>query len=151
MRHTVVLLIGLMSNLVFAEGHEHGSPTNEQVVKNAYSTFAAGDMEAWRDLHSDDLSFTIYGDLPQSGTHHGTDAVIANVFEVIPQYWPGFSLEHISIDSVDDKVYVVNRMTAEGLDTYALHLFTLEGGKIKTFTAFDDTDSLRSAMTGAPQ
>ena len=37
-------------------------------------------------------------------------------------------------------------MTADGLDTYALHMFTLEGGKIKSFTAFDDTDSMRSSM-----
>ena len=52
----------------------------------------------------------------------------------------------MNIDTVGETVYVLNYMTAEGLDTYALHMFTLEDGKINSFTAFDDTDSMRSSM-----
>ena len=52
----------------------------------------------------------------------------------------------MNIDSVGDTVYVLNHMTADGLDTYAMHMFTLEDGKINSFTAFDDTDSMRSSM-----
>jgi hypothetical protein len=68
------------------------------------------------------------------------------VFEVIAIHWPAFNLKYINIDTVGDTVYVLNYMTAEGLDTYALHMFTLEDGKINSFTAFDDTDSMRSSM-----
>ena len=68
------------------------------------------------------------------------------MFDVIAIHWPAFNLKNMNIDSVGDTVYVLNHMTADGLDTYALHMFTLEDGKIKSFTAFDDTDSMRSSM-----
>jgi hypothetical protein len=56
----------------------------------------------------------------------------------------------LNIDSVEGKlgttVYVLHKLTAEDLNTYALHMFTLEGNKIKTFSAWDDFDSMRQAM-----
>jgi ketosteroid isomerase-like protein len=39
-------------------------------------------------------------------------------------------------------------MEAEGLDSETMHMFVIEDGKIKSFTAFEDTDSMRQAMKG---
>ncbi len=126
------------------------SDSSKQIVKRAYEAFASGDIDAWAKLHSEDLKFSIFGQLPHSGVHRGRDATIKNVFEVIPLYWPNFKLEMINIDSIEGElgstVYVLNKMTAENLDSYALHMFTLKNGKITTFSAFDDYDSMRQAM-----
>ncbi len=146
MKKIIALSLILLSSSVFSGHHLKGEMSNTDIVKKAYATFAAGDAEGWKKLHTNDLKFTIFGDLPQSGVHDGPDAVIKNVFEVIPQYWPSFKLEHMNIDAIGETVYVLNHMTADGMDTYAIHMFTLENGKIKSFTAFDDTDSMRSSM-----
>ena len=53
----------------------------------AYETFASGDSEGWAKLHTNDLKFTVFGDLPHSGVKIGTDAVIEEVFKVIPTHW----------------------------------------------------------------
>jgi hypothetical protein len=37
-------------------------------------------------------------------------------------------------------------MTAEGLETESLHKFEVVDGKIKSFIAFDDTQSMFSSM-----
>ena len=146
MKKILIISMLLISSPLFSGHHATGEMSNAEVVKKAYATFGSGDIEGWKKLHASDLKFTIFGDLPQSGVHYGADAVIKNVFDVIAIHWPAFNLKNMNIDSVGDTVYVLNHMTADGLDTYALHMFTLEDGKIKSFTAFDDTDSMRSSM-----
>jgi hypothetical protein len=37
-------------------------------------------------------------------------------------------------------------MTADNLNSSALHMFKLKNGKIYSFSAFDDYDSMRKAM-----
>ena len=69
---------------------------------------------------------------------------------MIPAYWPSFKLETINIDIVDSKsgktAYVLNKLMGDNLNSFALHMFTIEDNKIATFTAFDDYDSMRQAM-----
>jgi len=146
MKKLIFMAVILFSFSVNASHHKQNDLTNEEVVMKAYSTFAEGDNESWSKLHTNDLKFTVYGDLPQSGTHIGAEATIKNVFEVIQKHWPNFKLEKINIDTVGDTVYVLNHMTADNLDTYTLHMFKVKNGKIKSFTAFDDTDALKLSM-----
>ena len=84
--------------------------------------------------------------MPQSGVFVGIDAVIEGVFAKIPVLWPGFTLTPINTDVVGDRVYVHNKMTGEGLDSETMHMFQISNGKISSFTAFEDTDSMRRAM-----
>ena len=51
-----------------------------EIVKAAYTTFGSGDLEGWKKLHSDDLKFTVLGNIKTSGVHIGKDAVIRDVF-----------------------------------------------------------------------
>ena len=147
-----ILTVLIFSLTLSSQAMHHGdSPMSaEELVKKAYATFAAGDSEAWAKLHAADLKFTILGQLPHSGTFNGTEATIKNVFEVIPVYWPSFKLETINIDTIDSKsgktVYVLNKLMGDNLNSFALHMFTIEDNKIATFTAFDDYDSMRQAM-----
>ena len=136
----------LLSSYVVAGHHETHEMSPKDVVAAAYATFAAGDTDAWAKLHTEALTFTVLGQLPQSGVFIGTEAVIEGVFAKIPTLWPEFTLTPINIDVVGDTVYVHNKMTGEGLDSETMHMFTLRNGKIASFKAFEDTDSMRLAM-----
>ena len=136
----------LLPSYVVAGHHETHEMSPKDVVAAAYATFAAGDTDAWAKLHTEDLTFTVLGQLPQSGVFIGTEAVIEGVFAKIPTLWPEFTLTPINIDVVGDTVYVHNKMTGEGLDSETMHMFTLRKGKIASFKAFEDTDSMRLAM-----
>ena len=139
-------LVMLLPSYVAAGHHESREMLSKDVVAAAYATFAAGDTDAWAKLHTEDLTFTVLGQLPQSGVFIGTEAVIEGVFAKIPTLWPEFTLTPINIDVVGDTVYVHNKMTGEGLDSETMHMFTLRNGKIASFKAFEDTDSMRLAM-----
>ena len=112
----------------------------------AYETFASGDSEGWAKLHTNDLKFTVFGDLPHSGVKIGTDAVIEEVFKVIPTHWKNFKVSPIGTNVIGNKVFVRVKITADNLDSESMHIFSVKDGKIASFTAFDDTDSMRKAM-----
>ena len=141
-----LLSIIFICALSIQAGH-HGKADNaKSVVKQAYATFSSGDTEAWAALHADDLIFTVFGDIPTSGKHIGPSAVIKNVFEPIAMYWPNFNIQHKAIYSDGNIVFVHSDMTADGLDTETLHMFRVENGIIQSFTAFDDTGSMATAV-----
>ena len=146
MKKLFFLMPLFLSLTIMAYHHKANETSPEKLVSIAYETFAAGESKAWAKVHTKDFRFTIFGDLPQSGVKIGTDAVIAEVFEVIPRYWPKFKLTPISTVVNGNKVFVHNKMTADNLDTETMHVFTIEDGKISSFTAFEDTDSMRKAM-----
>lgn len=129
-----------------AEGETKDQPDPKAVVAAAYATFSSGDTDAWTALHTDDLRFTIFGQLPQSGVFIGPKAVLENVFAKIAIHWPTFKLTPISTSAIGNTVYVHNKMTADGLDSETMHMFVVENGKVAVFTAFEDTDSMRQAM-----
>ena len=144
-----ILLSLIMMNVASFVGAENlGSELSpSQVVTKAYETFSKGDMEGWSALHSDELTFTILGDLPQSGVHKGTKATIDKVFEVLPVHWPGFNLTELNRYIADNTVIVHLKMTAKGLETESLHKFEVIDGKIASFKAFDDTQSMFLSMS----
>ena len=147
----ILLSIILMHFAVLATAENSGQELSpSEVVTKAYETFSAGDMEGWSALHSKDLTFTILGDLPQSGSHKGTQATIEDVFEVLPVHWPGFNLTEINRYILANTVIVHLKMTANGLETESLHKFEVIGGKIASFIAFDDTQSMFLAMKQNP-
>lgn len=146
MRKFYLLTALFLPLALMAYHHEVNETSPKELVPQAYETFAAGDSTAWAKLHTADLSFTIFGDLPQSGIKIGADAVITGVFEVIPKYWPKFQLSPISTVVSGNQVFVHNKMTADNLDSETMHVFTIRDGKISSFTAFEDTDSMRKAM-----
>ena len=117
-----------------------------EVIEQAYATFGVGDAEGWAALHTDDFVWTIFGELPQSGQRVGTQAVIDEVMGLFPTHWPALGFETIETYSVGNVVFVHTRMTAEGMDTQSMHMFTMRDGRIASFTAFDDTDSMRQSM-----
>ena len=137
------ILIAAISTQAGHHGHANDAIS---VVKKAYATFASGDTEAWTELHSSDLTFTVFGNIPTSGRHVGPEAVIKNVFEPISVHWPNFNIQHKAMYSDGNMVFVHSDMTADGLETETLHMFRVEDGIIESFTAFDDTGSMAAAV-----
>ena len=145
MKKILFSLTFLFAITIQAGHHEKGDDA-KSVVKKAYETFAAGDTEAWAALHAEDLTFTVFGNIPTTGKHIGTDAVIENVFKPIPTHWPNFNIKHKAIYSDGNMVFVHSEMTADGLNTETLHMFRVENGIIQSFTAFDDTGLMADAL-----
>lgn len=142
----VTLLIFNVFELKEQVGELDVKPNTEaiEIVKAAYTTFGDGNLEGWKKLHSDNLKFTVLGNIKTSGVHMGKDAVIKDVFNVIPSTWPGFKLSHKAIYSDGDMVFVHSDMTAEGLDTETMHMFKVVDGLIVEFKAFDDTGLMKA-------
>ena len=142
----IILSLAFITAISIQAGHHEKDDDAKSVVKKAYATFAAGDTEAWAALHAENLTFTVFGDIPTTGKHVGPNAVIKNVFEPIANHWPNFNIEHKAMYSDGNMVFVHSDMTADGLDTETLHMFRVENGIIKSFTAFDDTGSMAAAV-----
>lgn len=142
----IILSLAFITAISIQAGHHEKDDDAKSVVKKAYATFAAGDTEAWAALHADNLTFTVFGDIPTTGKHVGPNAVIKNVFEPIANHWPNFSIQHKAMYSDGNMVFVHSDMTADGLDTETLHMFRVENGIIQSFTAFDDTGSMADAV-----
>ena len=143
---SIILSLAFITAISIQAGHHEKDDDAKSVVKKAYATFAAGDTEAWAALHAENLTFTVFGDIPTTGKHVGPNAVIKNVFEPIANHWPNFNIEHKAMYSDGNMVFVHSDMTADGLDTETLHMFRVENGIIKSFTAFDDTGSMAAAV-----
>jgi len=142
----IILSLAFITAISIQAGHHEKDDDAKSVVKKAYATFAAGDTEAWAALHAENLTFTVFGDIPTTGKHVGPNAVIKNVFEPIANHWPNFNIEHKAMYSYGNMVFVHSDMTADGLDTETLHMFRVENGIIQSFTAFDDTGSMAAAV-----
>lgn len=142
----IILSLAFITAISIQAGHHEKDDDAKSVVKKAYATFAAGDTEAWAALHADNLTFTVFGDIPTTGKHVGPNAVIKNVFEPIANHWPNFNIQHKAMYSDGNMVFVHSDMTADGLDTETLHMFRVKDGIIQSFTAFDDTGSMATAV-----
>ena len=142
----IILSLAFITAISIQAGHHEKDDDAKSVVKKAYATFASGDTEAWAALHAENLTFTVFGDIPTTGKHVGPNAVIKNVFEPIANHWPNFNIEHKAMYSDGNMVFVHSDMTADGLDTETLHMFRVENGIIQSFTAFDDTGSMAAAV-----
>lgn len=140
MKYLIGAFLLSISPLLFAEHHENGEVSaNILATKVAYESFIAGDLEAWRAVHSDDVVWTILEGLPYAGIHVGPDAIITNVFEQISALWPDFQVEPIAYYESGDKVFVHVKITIDGKQTEALHMATLKDGKQVAFTPFENS------------
>ena len=65
----------------------------------------------------------------------------------IPEYWNNFMVKPVSMISEGNKVFVIVKGTAEGMDTMFGHYFEVEDDKMKIMITFDDTLTAYNAMT----
>ena len=101
------------------------------------------------EIMHDDITWTfpgVEGKHPMSGVYKGKADCMSN-FAKIPEAWNEFSVKPISMISEGNKVFVIVKGTAQGMDTLFGHYFEVEDGKMKVMMTFDDTLTAFNAMT----
>ena len=108
---------------------------NVAVVRNAYDSFAKGDLEGAMADMTDDSVFHFGGDGPNSGDHKGREAIAAALiknFELTAGKW---ALDVTGIYADDDHAAVVLHETASRPDGASIeldevHVLRLRAGKV---------------------
>jgi len=127
--------------------------TNVELVKQGYSDFSKGNMEAvlakwdpaieWHECKG--MPF-VKGD----GIFKGHEAVVTNVIMNLPVYFDGFNIEVEQIFGADDKVVMVgyyhgtNKATGNPFKANATHVWTVKNGKTTHFFQAVDTVTIVS-------
>ena len=121
--------------------------TNIDLVKQGYSNFATGNVEAvlaefdpaieWHECKG--MPF-VKGD----GIYKGQEAIVNNVFMNLPVYFDGFNIAINQIFGDGDKVVMVgyyqgtNKATGNPFKANATHVWTIKNGKfVHLFQAVD--------------
>ena len=91
-------------------------------------------------------------DLPDSGTHHGSEAVIKEIFEPTLDKFDDFRLQCDQFLDAGDQVVVTGRFLGRGKDTGSdldatfAHVWTLRNGKVVRFQDYTDTANWLRAL-----
>lgn len=128
------------------------SKDNIATIRSAYDLFARRDYARMPfDPQIEWVEPSVEG-LPASGTHHGLEAVIKEVFEFAVDKLENFRLECDQYLDAGDKVVVTGRFLGRGKDTgnelnapFA-HIWTLRNEKVVSFRNYTDTANWLQAL-----
>jgi uncharacterized protein len=127
--------------------------TNADLVKQAYSDFATGNVPAVLALFDPAIEWNECKGMPfmkDDNTFIGIDAIVTNVFMNLPVYFDGFNVSPDHIFGVDDKVVMVghyvgkNKATGNPFKANATHVWTFKNGKVTYLFQAVDTAVLLS-------
>jgi len=127
--------------------------TNVDLVKNAYSSLAAGNVEAALAVFDPAIEWHECKGMPfvkGDGIFIGHEAVVTNVFMNLPVYFDGFNVAVNQIFGADDKVVMVgyyqgtNKATGNSFKANATHVWTAKNGMLTHFFQAVDTQSIVS-------
>lgn len=101
---------------------------------------------------ADDVQWTEMAGFPCAGTHVGAQQVIEKVFKALGAAWDdyAFRLERL-VDGGDTIVGIgdysgIYRGTGKSMHARVVHVWQLEGGKVRRFEQFTDTLLVAHAM-----
>lgn len=127
--------------------------TNTDLVKQAYSNFASGNVAGVLELFDPAIEWHECKGMPfvnGDGIFKGIDAVVTNVFMNLPVYFDGFNIAVTEIFGTDDKVVMVgyyqgtNKATGHQFKANATHVWTITNGKMSGFFQAVDTVAIIS-------
>ena len=127
--------------------------TNVDLVKEAYSNFATGNVPAVLALFDPAIEWHECKGMPfvkDSGIYTGPDAVVQKVFMNLPVFFDGFNIAVTEIFGADDKVVMTgyyqgtNKATGIAFKANATHTWTLKNGKVTHFFQAVDTATINS-------
>ncbi len=126
--------------------------SNVDTVRRAYDLFAQGDFARLPfDPQIEWIEPDVEG-LFYSGTHHGFEAVIKDVFESTVGKFDDFHLRCDQFLDAGDRVVVTGRFLGRGKDTGSdlnatfAHVWTLRNGKAVRFQNYTDTANWLRAL-----
>jgi ketosteroid isomerase-like protein len=121
--------------------------TNVDIVKQGYSNFATGNVEAVLTTFDPEIEWHECTGMPfvkDDGIYKGPQAVVNNVFMNLPVYFDGFNIAVDQIIGANDKVVMVgyyngiNKATGNPFKANATHVWTFKNGKcVYLFQAVD--------------
>jgi ketosteroid isomerase-like protein len=119
--------------------------SNLEMVQKVYEDFLTGNIESVMGALDADVEW-IEGDiegLPYAGTHHGSAAVLENVFMAIPMTYDSFELAPEEWVDGGDTIVMLGRITTQKDGREAsgrlAQVLTVRDGKIVRFESFQDT------------
>lgn len=122
--------------------------TNVDLVKQAYSHFATGNVPAVLALFDPAIEWHECKGMPfvkGDGIFIGPDAIVTNVFMQLPVFFDGFNIAVNEIFGAEDKVVMVgyyqgtNKATGNPFKANATHVWTVKNGKLAHFFQAVDT------------
>lgn len=125
--------------------------TNVDLVKQAYSNFATGNVEAVLAIFDPAIEWHESKGMPfvkGDGIFKGPDSIVTNVFMNLPVYFDGFNVAADQIFGSDDKVVMVgyyqgtNKATGRSFKANASHVWTVKNGKITHLFQVADTATM---------
>ena len=128
---------------------------NKEVVKAFFAAFNRGDVDAALDLLANDMTWTLTGTTPLSGTYRGKDSVRDDFFgKVMQQIDHDAPLEINVIELIAEGDKVVARTEGRVTGKYGpynntyCHVFTVTDGLIRANMEFLDTVLVEQALFG---
>ena len=122
--------------------------TPKEIVLSGYQCFAEGDMESLRKIYHPNALIKVNGDHELSGDYHGFDDFLNNFLAKIPVKFPNFDLDILNVTAEDNRVHVHVKLSADNLDSEAVHMFVVEDGLETEFRIVDDSQKLAKALGG---
>ncbi len=126
-------------------------------VQSLYGAFGRGDIDAILASCAPDVAWQDYGrpsDFPSFGPRHGKAGVQA-FFGVVGAELEFLDFSPREFHAADDKVFVLGhsktrvKKTGRLVDTDWVHVFTVQDGKLRTFTEYADTARFAEAYRAA--
>jgi uncharacterized protein len=127
--------------------------TNVDIVKQAYSDFAIGNIPGVLAVFDPAIEWHECKGIPfvkGDGIFIGPEAVVNNVFMHLPVHLEGFNIAPIEIFGADDKVVMVGyyqgtyKVTGNSFKANATHVWTVKNGKLVHFFQAVDTVAIIS-------
>ena len=111
-------------------------------LQSAYDAFKRQDVAAVMAAFDESIEWTSPYTLPFGGVYHGR-AGVGDFFSRLPQFWDALSVEPQEFIDGGDVVVAIVRLRGTGaagsMDSDALHLWRMSGGKAVSFREFSDT------------
>ena len=126
--------------------------TTVEAVEHLYESFAAGDVEAIRDVVDPDVELHEPRGLVGGRTLHGFDEIVADVLDSLDEDWTDVSVVPDRFVADDETVVALFTWrgtydrTGKSVEYPGAHVFDFEDGLIVTWTSFADTALFNAAL-----
>lgn len=127
--------------------------TNQEIIKQGYSHFSTGNVEAVLALFDSAIEWNECKGMPfvkGDGISIGPEAIVTDVFMNLPVFFDGFNVAINELFAADDKVVMegyyqgTNKATGNPFKANATHIWTLKNGKVTRFFQAVDTATIIS-------
>lgn len=128
--------------------------SNKDIVQQWFDLVAAGDATGAFALFSDDISYTLRGTTPVSGTYRGMDSLVNDFFTPWRKQIDGEIVLNVrDLIGEGDRVVALARGEAKTVfdrayDNDYVFVFEVRGGKIQSVDEYLDTALVETAAYG---